>query len=95
MKHGKVILAIAFTLFLAATAFAKTPKPPEASDDKKPYALPDLTQLKFTGDLDVMIKRRYIRVLVNYSKTHYFVDRGTQRGLVYEFGRMLQGRVKN
>ena len=31
-----------------------------------------------------MIKRRLIRVLTVYSKTGYFVDRGTQRGLAYE-----------
>jgi membrane-bound lytic murein transglycosylase MltF len=39
---------------------------------------------KWTGDLDGMIKRRGIRVLTVYSKTGYFVDRGTQRGLTYE-----------
>ena len=90
MKHGIVSLAIAFSLFLAPVAFGQTQKTPEASDDKKPYALADLTQLKFTSDLGDMIQRRYIRVLVTYSKTHYFVDRGTQRGLTYEFGRMLE-----
>jgi membrane-bound lytic murein transglycosylase MltF len=37
-----------------------------------------------------MIQRRLIRVLVAYSKTHYFVDRGTQGGLTYEFGRMFE-----
>ena len=37
-----------------------------------------------------MIQRRYIRVLVTYSKTHYFVDRATQRGLTYDFGRMFE-----
>ena len=90
MKHGIVSLAIAFSLFLAPVAFGQTQKTPEASDDKKPYALADLTQLKFTSDLGDMIQRRYIRVLVTYSKTHYFVDRGTQRGLTYEFGRMFE-----
>jgi membrane-bound lytic murein transglycosylase MltF len=39
---------------------------------------------KWSGDLDGMIKRRLIRVLTIYSKTNYFVDRGTQRGLTYE-----------
>src|SRR5262245_15693076 len=35
----------------------------------------------WTGDLDGMVKRRLIRVLVPYSKTHYFVDKGVQRGV--------------
>ncbi len=39
---------------------------------------------KWTGDLDGMIERRWIRALVVPSKTHYFVERGQQRGLAYE-----------
>jgi membrane-bound lytic murein transglycosylase MltF len=52
----------------------------DASSDLEEAARPT----KWTGDLDGMIKRRAIRVLTVYSKTGYFVDRGTQRGLTYE-----------
>jgi membrane-bound lytic murein transglycosylase MltF len=45
---------------------------------------------KFTGDLEEMIKRRVIRVLVPYSKTQYFIDKGVQRGLAYEAGKKLE-----
>jgi membrane-bound lytic murein transglycosylase MltF len=38
----------------------------------------------WTGDLDGMVTRRMIRVLVPYSKTHYFVDLGVQRGVTYD-----------
>jgi membrane-bound lytic murein transglycosylase MltF len=41
-------------------------------------------QKKWTGDLDGMIQRRLIRALVVYSKTYYFVDKGTQRGVSYD-----------
>ncbi|MGH9366796.1 MAG: transglycosylase SLT domain-containing protein [Thermoanaerobaculia bacterium] len=44
----------------------------------------------WTGDLDGMIKRRRIRVLVPYSKTHYFVDRGTPRGLMVDAFRLFE-----
>jgi len=37
-----------------------------------------------------MIQRRVIRILVTYSKTHYFVDKATQRGLSYDFGRLFE-----
>jgi len=47
-------------------------------------------QGKFTGDLDGMIERRLVRVLVTYSKTNYFVDKGTQRGIVYEAFRLFE-----
>ena len=39
---------------------------------------------KWTGDFDGMAKRRYIRALVPYSKTFYFLDGPDQRGLEYE-----------
>ena len=48
----------------------------------------------WAGDLDGMMKRRYIRVLVPYSKTLYFVDLGgTQRGISYEFMRAFEERL--
>jgi membrane-bound lytic murein transglycosylase MltF len=37
---------------------------------------------KWTGDLDGMVERRLIRVLTTYSKTQFFIDQGTPRGLV-------------
>ncbi len=39
---------------------------------------------EWTGDLDGMIERGYVRALVAYSKTFYFLDGGTQRGATYE-----------
>ncbi len=40
----------------------------------------------WSGDLEGMVKRRYIRVLVPYSKTLYFVDLGgRQRGISHDF----------
>ncbi len=39
---------------------------------------------KWAGDLDGMVERQIIRVLTPYNHTHYFVDEGQQRGLVYD-----------
>ena len=36
----------------------------------------------WTGDFDGMLERRLVRVLVPYSRTLYFNDKGAQRGLV-------------
>src|SRR5262245_13429962 len=36
----------------------------------------------WTGDFDGMMERRMIRVLVPYSRSLYFNDKGAQRGLV-------------
>jgi len=91
MKYFRTAFPVlVFSLALAGIAFGQAASAPAPAADKKPYALEDVTQRKFTGDLDGMIKRRLIRILVCYSKTHYFVDRATQRGLTYEFGRLLE-----
>ena len=36
----------------------------------------------WTGDFDAMLERRVVRVLVPYSRSLYFNDKGAQRGLV-------------
>jgi len=50
------------------------------------------------GDFDAMLKRRMIRVLVPYSRTLYFTDKGHVRGLaaelVHDFERYLNKKYK-
>ena len=38
----------------------------------------------FTGDFDALVKRRAIRVGVTFNRTHYFIDKGQERGMTYE-----------
>jgi membrane-bound lytic murein transglycosylase MltF len=68
--------------------------PPAAS----PYdALPETVRArlgeKFTGDFPEMVKRRVIRAGVVFNRTQYFIDRGQQRGLVYESLRLFEEQV--
>jgi membrane-bound lytic murein transglycosylase MltF len=63
--------------------------PVNAHQTSKPAAAPPSTDPSlvvrpWTGDLDGMVKRRMIRVLTPYSKTHYFIDRGVQRGITHD-----------
>jgi membrane-bound lytic murein transglycosylase MltF len=44
----------------------------------------------WTGDFDGILKRRTLRILVPYSKTLYFIDRGRQMGVAAEFGQALE-----
>ena len=37
-----------------------------------------------TDDFDAMVKRRAIRVGVTFNRTHYFLDKGQERGVTYE-----------
>jgi len=71
--------AIALVSMSAATpATHKTSAAaPPAANDSKPW----------TGDFDGMLQRRHIRVLVPYSKTLYYVEKGEERGLTAELAR--------
>ena len=61
------------------------PIPDTASPlDALPEAVRAVIDKPFTGDFDEMVKRRAIRVAVTFNRTHYFIDRGDERGLTYE-----------
>ena len=44
----------------------------------------------WNGDLDGMVERRFIRVLVTFNKTNYFVDKAEQHGATYEAGKLFE-----
>lgn len=75
----------------AATPSSSTPSP--ASGSALAADQSGLLLKPWTGDLDGMIERRLVRVLVTYSKTHYFVDKGTQRGISYDFGKLFEDEL--
>jgi membrane-bound lytic murein transglycosylase MltF len=63
------------------------PKVSSAEDGRVRARALELTRKAWTGDFDQMLERRVIRVLVPYSRTLYFQDRGRQRGITAEFVR--------
>jgi len=44
----------------------------------------------WTGDYPSLAERRAVRMLVVYSKTFYFIDKGQQRGITYDMGMELE-----
>ena len=99
---------VALLVAVAATACsgqqeAAPPSTPVASDAPipaaaSPYdALPEGVRLvldkPFTGDFDAMVKRRAIRVAVTYNRTHYFVDKGQERGITYEALKLFENNL--
>jgi membrane-bound lytic murein transglycosylase MltF len=44
----------------------------------------------WSGDLDGMLERRQVRMLVVPSRTFYFVDKGQQRGLSHDLGKAFE-----
>ncbi len=78
-------------LLCEAAAGAERAAPPRTTAQGMPVE--KITEEKSTGDFDQMLERRLIRVHVPYSRTLYFNDKGTQRGitadLMHEFERYL------
>ena len=66
-------------------AAADAPIPDTASPyDALPEAVRNAMGKPFTGDFDALVERRAIRVGVTFNRTHYFIDKGQERGLTYE-----------
>jgi membrane-bound lytic murein transglycosylase MltF len=74
-----IIVPLVLAAFCAgsAQATAVPEKPRQLTFDNKPW----------TGDFDAMVERRMIRVLVPYSRTLYYNDKGHERGITVELVR--------
>jgi membrane-bound lytic murein transglycosylase MltF len=57
----------------------------DSVDVRAEQRLLDLVRQPWVGDLDGMLERRLIRVLTVPSRTMYFLEKGTPRGIVSEF----------
>jgi membrane-bound lytic murein transglycosylase MltF len=82
--------ALAYVLFaglICADAEVK-PSPPTPQRERLTIAPEEVTK-PWTGDLDGMLERGFIRVLTVYSKTFYSVDKGVQRGAAYDAGSLF------
>jgi len=74
---------------------AKNSSPAAASADPLPFqdlAAADILNLnqKWSGDYDDLKERRFLRVLVPFSRTLYYLDGPEQEGLAYESLRELE-----
>jgi len=58
-----------------------------------PLSIREIVAKPFTGDLDAMVKRRVVRIGVTFNRTYYFVDNGVQRGVVYDYGVLMEQRL--
>ncbi len=74
-------------------AEAEAPLPPSELDTQLPEGVRGAVFKPFTGDLDEMIKRRAVRIGVTFNRTYYFVDKGVQRGVAYDYGRIVDERL--
>ena len=82
MKREKILLSLILKpfflilfigLMIATKAYAQNP-------DQQPF----FVNKPWKGDFSGMAERRYIRALVVYSKSFYFLDKAQQRGITYD-----------
>jgi membrane-bound lytic murein transglycosylase MltF len=89
--------AVVAALCIALNAFAADAPAKAAGASASERGL-SMADKPWTGDLDAMVKRRLIRVLVPYSRTLYYNDKGIERGitaeLVREFERYLNRKYQ-
>jgi membrane-bound lytic murein transglycosylase MltF len=69
------------------------PLPPLPFETALPESVRAQIDLPFTGDLEEMVARRVIRVGVAFNRTLYFVDQGVQRGVAYEYGKLMEDEL--
>ena len=87
---ARILLPALLPLLIVAAPASGQALPPRKAP---PAPAVDSVTRPFTGDLDAMIKRRLIRVLTTYSRTHYFIDRGTPRGITYDAMRKFEDEL--
>jgi membrane-bound lytic murein transglycosylase MltF len=82
--------ALACALFAGPIYAAAEVKPsPQTPQREQLTIAPEEATKPWTGDLDGMLKRGFIRILTVYGKTFYSVDKGVQRGAAYDVGSLF------
>jgi membrane-bound lytic murein transglycosylase MltF len=76
----RTCLLVACGAFAMGTVAAQASAPPASAP---PRALPTEAR-EWKGDFDGMLTRRHIRVLVPYSRTLFYNDKGRERGITAE-----------
>lgn len=86
INSGSTLWVVLFAVLAAGLGSTLGSRPAQAAKHKK-TALPEYAL--WTGDYDGMQKRHLIRVLVPYSKTIFFINKGEQLGTAAEWGEEL------
>jgi membrane-bound lytic murein transglycosylase MltF len=92
-------LGIAVVLTACRVDAQSTTAPlPDPTTDPRPFQDLDTADIlnmnqRWAGDYDGLVERRFLRVLVPYSRTLYYLDGPEQKGIAYEALRELEGQL--
>jgi len=92
-----LVVGLALILFLPSITCAQNSSPTtDTQTSIEPTAVLDdfnVALQPWKGDYDGMVQRRMIRIVVPYSRTHYFLDGAAERGIYAAMGRRLEREI--
>jgi membrane-bound lytic murein transglycosylase MltF len=90
MLPPKTCLLLLFVYLLAGAILAPVAPSQSTSPQTKVPVVAPLPTKQWTGDFDVLLKHRGIRIGVPYSKTLFYTVKGTPYGVSYEMGKEFE-----
>ena len=84
-----LLLPLLLASLPARPVAAQTELPALSEAEAPPLPVPE----HWKGDFDGMKERRMVRILVPFSKTIYFLDKGAERGTAAETGRQFESCI--
>jgi membrane-bound lytic murein transglycosylase MltF len=90
MSRRSLIAATALTALAAPRGWSQAPQPGPASQASPRTALRTRFAEQFTGDFDAMLERRLIRLVVPYSPTLFFEDKGSVYGTAADGAQLFE-----
>jgi len=93
MSRRDLITVTALTTLAAPRGWSQTPQPGPTPAISTRTALRTRFAGRFTGDFDEMLDRRLIRLVVPYSPTLFFEDKGTIYGTAVNGAQLFEGWI--
>jgi membrane-bound lytic murein transglycosylase MltF len=90
ISRRSLIAATALTPLATPQVWSQTSQPGSAQPASAPTALRTRFAGRFTGDFDAMLERRFIRLVVPYSYTLFFEDKGVLYGITVDGAQLLE-----
>jgi membrane-bound lytic murein transglycosylase MltF len=93
ISRRNLIAATALTALAGSRGWSQTPQPELAPAAAPRTPLRTRFAGRFTGDFDAMLDRRLIRLVVPYSPTLFFEDKGTIYGTAANGAQLFEGWI--
>lgn len=96
-RSGKLLWAVPFSLVLGLAGCSSPQQAPIPLPPEPPLTETALAELRkpAVGDLDAIVKRGVLRILVTASPTNYYVEAGVQGGATYAAARTLKAFLRD